>query len=104
MRGKGKWVLRNKNKRINSQIIQDFLSHGKECVFILRMTRIQYRSNKIGSAFWKVPAGSKGRRVDRKGAKLEAGTLFKTLLRDFSGGPVVKTLRSQCRGPRFNPW
>ena len=24
--------------------------------------------------------------------------------RDFPRGPVVKTLRSQCRGPRFNPW
>ena len=23
---------------------------------------------------------------------------------DFPGGPVSKTLRSQCRGPRFNPW
>ena len=24
--------------------------------------------------------------------------------RDFPGGPVTKTLRSQCRGPRFDPW
>ena len=24
--------------------------------------------------------------------------------RDVPGGPVVKTLRSQCRGPRFDPW
>ena len=24
-------------------------------------------------------------------------------IRDFSGGPVVKTLCSQCRGHRFNP-
>ena len=23
---------------------------------------------------------------------------------DFPGGTVVKTLRSQCRGPRFDPW
>ena len=23
---------------------------------------------------------------------------------DFSGGPVVKTLHSQCRGPWFVPW
>ena len=23
---------------------------------------------------------------------------------DFPGGPVAKTLCSQCRGPRFNPW
>ena len=28
----------------------------------------------------------------------------KRKLRDFPGGLVVKTLRSQCRGPRFNPW
>ena len=25
-------------------------------------------------------------------------------LRDFPGGPVVKTPRSQCREPGFNPW
>ena len=24
--------------------------------------------------------------------------------RDFPGGPGVKTLGSQCRGPGFNPW
>ena len=24
--------------------------------------------------------------------------------RDFSGGPVVKTLRCECRGQKFNPW
>ena len=24
--------------------------------------------------------------------------------RDFPGGPVAKTLHSQCRGPRFDPW
>ena len=23
---------------------------------------------------------------------------------DFPGGPVAKTLHSQCMGPRFNPW
>ena len=23
---------------------------------------------------------------------------------DFPGGPVVKTLSFQCRGPGFNPW
>ena len=23
---------------------------------------------------------------------------------DFPGGPVAKTLRSQCRGLRFDPW
>ena len=26
------------------------------------------------------------------------------MCRDFSGGAVDKTLRSQCRGPRFDPW
>ena len=24
--------------------------------------------------------------------------------RDFAGGPVVKTLCSQYKGPGFNPW
>ena len=24
--------------------------------------------------------------------------------RDFPGGPVVETPRSQCRGARFSPW
>ena len=28
----------------------------------------------------------------------------KDTCRNFPGGPVSKTLRSQCRGPRFNPW
>ena len=28
----------------------------------------------------------------------------KPVPRDFPGGPVVKTLHSQCRGPRFDPW
>ena len=30
--------------------------------------------------------------------------LLEIINRDFPGGPVAKTLRSQCRGPRFNPW
>ena len=29
---------------------------------------------------------------------------LKLLLRDFPGGPVGKTLHSQCRGPEFDPW
>ena len=29
---------------------------------------------------------------------------FKSLPRDFPGGPVGKTLCSQGRGPGFNPW
>ena len=28
----------------------------------------------------------------------------KAFLRDFPGGPVDKTPRSQCRRPGFNPW
>ena len=24
--------------------------------------------------------------------------------RDFSDGPLAKTLHDQCRGPTFNPW
>ena len=29
---------------------------------------------------------------------------LKWITRDFPGGAVVKTPRSQCRGPGFNPW
>ena len=29
---------------------------------------------------------------------------FKVSFREFPGGPVAKTLSSQCRGPRFDPW
>ena len=29
---------------------------------------------------------------------------FKTITLDFSGGPVAKTLSSQCMGPGFDPW
>ena len=28
----------------------------------------------------------------------------KKKIRDFPGGPVTKTLSSQCRRPEFNPW
>ena len=28
----------------------------------------------------------------------------RTIERGFPGGPVAKTLCSQCRGPGFNPW
>lgn len=76
MRGKGKWVLRNKNKKINSQIIQNFLSHGKERVFILRMMRIQYRSNKIRSAFWKVPPWQQGEEGGQKRGKTRGRDTF----------------------------
>ena len=26
------------------------------------------------------------------------------LFKDLPGGPMVKTLNSQCRGPGFDPW
>ena len=29
---------------------------------------------------------------------------FKDSTGDFPGGPMAKTLESQCRGPRFHPW
>ena len=28
----------------------------------------------------------------------------KSILWDFPGGPVANSLRSQCRGPGFDPW
>ena len=31
-------------------------------------------------------------------------TCFKTKIRDFPGGPVVKTLCFHCRGQGFDPW
>ena len=34
----------------------------------------------------------------------EKHTEQKQIKGDFPGGPVVGTLRSQCRGPKFNPW
>ena len=45
-----------------------------------------------------LPEGAQGR--------LPGGILPSRMLRggDFPAGPVVKTLSSQCRGPRFNPW
>ena len=35
---------------------------------------------------------------------LSIQSLYKCLLRDFPGGPVVKALHFQCRGYRFNSW
>ena len=32
------------------------------------------------------------------------GNHQKCRFQDFPGDPVAKTLYSQCRGPRFNPW
>jgi len=31
-------------------------------------------------------------------------TSKKQTTRDFPGGPVARTPRSQCRGPRLDPW
>ena len=32
------------------------------------------------------------------------GKEYEKMYRDFPGGPVAKTLCSQCRGPRFDSW
>ena len=34
----------------------------------------------------------------------EKSQLKRTTYWDFPGGPVSKTLCSQCRGPKFDPW
>ena len=35
----------------------------------------------------------------------ERVSMYKIVLNgDFPGSPVGETLRSQCRGPRFDPW
>ena len=39
-----------------------------------------------------------------KEEELAMDTEKKQQARDLSGGPAVKTLCSQCRGPGFNPW
>ena len=31
-------------------------------------------------------------------------TVKRKCMQDFLGGPVAKTLRSQCWRPEFNPW
>ena len=40
---------------------------------------------------------------DGEANRLEIQTKESDLV-DFPDGPVAKTLCSQCRGPRFNPW
>ena len=37
------------------------------------------------------------------GNRSNSGAIVKKALRDFPGGPVVKTLHFHCRGHRFNP-
>ena len=51
-----------------------------------------------------VRAEIRGRKVLREGAETRLRRWGERKLRDLPGGLVVKTLRSQCRGPRFNPW
>ena len=41
---------------------------------------------------------------DRNGMDLIEADDIKKRWRDFPGGPVARTLHSQCRGPRFVPW
>ena len=41
---------------------------------------------------------------DRRQLAEEKTDHVKDLCRDFPGGPVAKSLCSQRRGPRFNPW
>ena len=41
---------------------------------------------------------------DTKGTFHAKMDTIKDRNRDFSLGPVAKTLSSQCRGPKFNPW
>ena len=48
-------------------------------------------------------SGDRGLSKD-KDAEWECPAASKTLPGDFPGGPVAKTLRSQCRGPRIKPW
>ena len=43
-------------------------------------------------------------RFDRAEWKLKSIPGGKKGMRDFPGGPVVRTLCFHCRGPRFNPW
>ena len=45
--------------------------------------------------------------VNNKKCKTESNNLLDTKIHetwDFTGGTVVGTRRSQCRGPRFDPW
>ena len=37
-------------------------------------------------------------------ATLSRGVMHLNQCRNFRGGPVVKTLSSRFRGPRFDPW
>ena len=41
---------------------------------------------------------------ERHSLELSILYILKTPVRDFPGGPVAKTPRSQCRGPGFDPW
>ena len=62
----------------------------------------------VGGSSWNSPMGSlwrssfPSRRLGKACAYDQA--IKKGRGWDFPGGPAVKTLCSQCRGPRFNPW
>ena len=52
---------------------------------------------------------TKTQKTKEKIAKLDLNKIKtfvheRTLLKGFPGGPVAKTLRSQCRGPGIDPW
>ena len=40
----------------------------------------------------------------RKSSHVAQGQVIRKWLGDFPGGPVAKTLWSQCRGPGLHPW
>ena len=42
--------------------------------------------------------------IVKKNCKVVERVVKKSKRGDFPGGPVVKTPRSQYRGPRFDPW
>ena len=42
--------------------------------------------------------------TQHKSTLLHFTSILKKAYRDFPGGTMVKTPRSQCRGPRFDPW
>ena len=39
----------------------------------------------------------------RSNVQNDGRAILNSSIRDFPGGPVVKTMCSQCRGPGFNP-
>ena len=67
----------------------------------------------VGGGRWEGVSGGRGHMYtyDSCCCVAETNTILlsnyppiKNKYRDFPGGPVAKTLSSQCRGPRFDPW